>query len=57
MRKAAVAIETRLDRAEMLQRAKAVSEKQAVEKAAQEVTDDINAALDRWERLKRKENV
>ncbi|KXZ55143.1 hypothetical protein GPECTOR_3g293 [Gonium pectorale] len=48
VRKAAVQIESRLDRVEMLQKAKAVAEKQQVERAAKEAVDDINVALDRW---------
>ena len=47
VRKAAVQLESKLDRAEMLQKAKAVAEKQQVERDAQEAVDDINQALDR----------
>ncbi|GFR39727.1 hypothetical protein Agub_g208 [Astrephomene gubernaculifera] len=48
VRVAAAKMESRLDRAEMLQKAKAAAEKQQVERAAQEAVDDINEALDRW---------
>lgn len=44
---AAVQLESRLDRAEMLQKAKAIAEKQQVAREAKEALDDINAALDR----------
>ncbi|KAG2448455.1 hypothetical protein HYH02_006347 [Chlamydomonas schloesseri] len=48
VQKAAAQIESRLDRVEMLQKAKAVAERQQVERAAQEANDDVNAVLDKW---------
>lgn len=47
MQKAAAQIESRLDRVEMLQKAKAVAERQQVQRAAQDATDDVNVVLDK----------
>ncbi|PNW88762.1 hypothetical protein CHLRE_01g043450v5 [Chlamydomonas reinhardtii] len=48
VQKAAAQIESRLDRVEMLQKAKAVAERQQVQRAAQDATDDVNVVLDKW---------
>ncbi|KAG2493065.1 hypothetical protein HYH03_008728 [Edaphochlamys debaryana] len=48
VRKAAAQLGSRLDRAEMLAKAKAISDKQQVEKAAKDATDEVAEKVDRY---------
>lgn len=48
VRKAAAAIESKLDRAEMIQRARLTAQKQQLEKEAQAVKDDLAGKVDAY---------